>query len=623
MRNVEDRRANHRVTVNTKKNTEKRDKMQPKCKEKKRSRLFRFVIFFFSVFFSVFSVTLWLALLPVGAQAPSPPPAPVPPSSEPENTYRAPSDRDVFAVFMLQAVNLVGETYVRPVARTDLLETALTALYERARRPVPRDLRRRIERAEKEASAHATPGADPPQLVPGLPQRRLSIGDDGPLLALLRVIRADLGKAESLGGDDPLCIGCQAMLRALDPYSGMVTTKEDGRSLLGSEREGFGLEVPEEGERIIVTGVLPGSPAQEAGLRRGDEIIRLQDSDGRNRNLKESLSLLNGRAPLLKPQLGALALPEPITITYRRPPHPHPLSPAGRREPSSPPSPRWGEGVGVRGGVCRVSLEWRRYRAESVFGVTRREDNSWNYWLDAERKIAYLRLGSLTGSSAEVGTPEEMSDILSVLREDGLRGLILDLRWCPGGSLPGSTRTAELFLGEGTIATVRYRNRPEEVFRSTNENKHNDFPMVVLINSDSTGGAELIAAALQDHHRAVLVGQRTHGKGNVQALPPLGAVGLLKITSGTIARPSGKPLHRFPDSKPEDPWGVHPDPGHEFRLSAEASRALRTWCEEQTMRPGSSTKRLPLDDSLADPQRNAALETLVELMNRKDHAKAE
>ncbi|HZV06324.1 MAG TPA: S41 family peptidase [Gemmataceae bacterium] len=544
-------------------------------------------------------MTLWLALLPAAAaQAPSPPPAPIPPSSQPENTYRAPSDSDVFAMFMLQAVNLVTDTYVRPVSRMDLLETALTALYERARRPVPRDLRHRIERAEKEASAQATPAANsPPQLVPGLPQRRQTIADDGPLLALLRSIRADLGKAENLGGVDPLYIGCQAMLRALDPYSGVVTTKEDHRSPFGSEGDGFGLEVPEEeGERIVITNVLPGSPAQEAGLRRGDEIVRLQDSDGRERNLKESLKLLNGRSPLLKPQLGALALPEPITITYRR------------------------------SGSCskhRATIEWRHFRMESVFGVARREDNSWNYWLDAERKIAYLRLGNLTGSSAEVGTPEEMSDILSMLREDGLRGLILDLRWCPGGSLPGSTRTAELFLGEGTIATVRYRNRPEEVFRSTNEDKHNDFPMVVLINSDSTGGAELIAAALQDHHRAVLIGQRTHGKGNVQALlPPLGTIGVLKITSGTIARPNGKPLHRFPDSKPEDPWGVHPDPGHEFRLSAEASRALRTWCEEQTMRPGSSTKRLPLDDAFADPQRNAALETLAELMNRKDQSKA-
>jgi carboxyl-terminal processing protease len=515
--------------------------------------------------------------------ADSPPPAPVPPSAEPENTYRAPSDSEAFALFLLEAVNWVGEIYVRPVVRADLLETALTALYERARRPVPRDLRRRIERAEKEASAQAGAAENTlPPLVPGLPQRHAHVADDRPLLDLLRTVRADLGKAENLGGADPLCIACQAMLRALDPYSGVVSAKEDRRALSSSsEREGFGLEVPEDGgERVAIAHVLPGSPAQQAGLRRGDEILHFYDSDGRERKVKESLNVLNGRAPLLKPQLGALALPEPITLTYHRP------DTRGQR---------------------RVTLEWRRFRAESVFGVSRRDDNAWNYWLDAERKIAHLRLGNLIE-----GTPDELSDILTELRRDGLRGLILDLRWCPGGALNGSVKAAELFLGEGTIATVRYRNQPEQIYRSTNEGKHNDFPMVVLINSDSTGGAELIAAALQDHQRAVLVGQRTHGKGNVQTLRNLGTIGVLKVTSGTIMRPNGKPLHRFPDSKPDDPWGVHPDPGHEFRVSGDVSRALRTWWEEQTTRPGSSTKRLPLDDPLADPQRNAALEALIQ-----------
>jgi carboxyl-terminal processing protease len=529
--------------------------------------------------YSAFCI-LTSALLMASAPAPSPP-APVSPPAAPDNTYHTPSDNETFAALLLDAVNWIGEVYVRPVSRADLLHTALSALYERARRPVPRDLRRRIERAEKESASQTTSAANAPApLVPALAPRRAVIMDDRPLLELLRSIRDDLGRGEDLGGDDPLCAACQAMLRSLDPYSGVISTKDDRRILDDeSERDGFGLVVPDDSERVIIRDVLLGSPAQEAGLRPGDEILRLHDSDGRERAVKESLNVLNGRTPLLKPQLGAFALPEPITLTYRR---------------NSPPAQE----------IRQVKLEWRRFRPESVFGVTRRDDNSWNYWLDAERKIAHVRLGNLVRS-----TPDELADILADLRRDGLRGLILDLRWCPGGALTGSTKTAELFLGEGTIATVRYRNKPEEVFRSTNEGKHNDFAMVVLINSESTGGAEMIAAALQDHHRAVLIGQRTHGKGNVQALR-LGTVGL-KVTSGTIVRPNGKPLHRFPDSKPDDPWGVHPDPGHEFRVSPDVSRALRTWWEELTMRPGASTQRLPLDDPLADPQRNAALEAMT------------
>ncbi len=546
------------------------------------------------------SLSLLVALLSAAAPAPSPPP-PVPPSIAADNTYRVPNENEAFAVLLLEAVNWVGDVYVRPVSRVDLLHTALTTLYDRARRPRPRDLRRRLERAEKESAAQtSTAASTPPPLVPALAPRRPPMADDRLLLQLLRAVRADLGRVENLGGVDPLCAACQAMLISLDPYSGVIISKEDRRILAaGSERDGFGLEVPEEGgERVVIRDVLPGSPAQQAGLRPGDEIIRLHDSDGRERNVKQSIQVLNGRTPLLKPQLGALALPEPITLTYRRN---EPRS-GGRQPPERSKTQR---ADAPRSEVRQVELEWRRFRTESVFGVTRRDDNSWNYWLDAERKIAHLRLGTL----AE-GTPDELSDILTALRQDGLRGLILDLRWCPGGALLGSVRTAELFLGEGTIATVQYRNQPEDVYRSTNEGKDNDFPMVVLINGDSTGGAEMIAAALQDHHRAVLLGQRTHGKGNVQKLRGLGTIGL-KVTSGTIVRPNGKTLHRFPDSKPDDAWGVHPDPGHEFRLSAEAGRALRKWWEEQTMRPGSSTQRLPLDDPLADPQRNAALEALM------------
>jgi carboxyl-terminal processing protease len=597
MQKAEYRRTNHRVTENTE-NTPKKSKR----KMQKNNSLIYFSSLF--LFFSVSSVTLWFvllhsALLLAAAPAPSPPP-PASPAPASDNTYRVPNDSEAFAVLLLDAVNWVGDAYIRPVPRVELLYTALTALYERARRPAPRDLRRRIERAEKESAAQTASAANtPPPLVPALAPRRPPIADDRPLLDLLRSVRADLGRVENLGGADPLAVACQAMLRSLDPYSGVISTKEDRHALgAGLEYEGFGLEASDNGERVVLLDVLPGSPAQRAGLRRGDEILRLHDSDGRERNVKESLNVLNSRAPLLKPQLGVLALPEPITITYRRN-----ASLSGGRKPPE----KW-EARGAyapRSEVRRVKLEWRHFRPESVFGVARRDDNSWNYWLDAERRIAYLRLGNLVES-----TPDELSDILAALRSDGLRGLILDLRWCPGGVLTGSVKTAELFLGEGAIATVQYRNQPEDVYRSTSEGKDNDFPMAVLINSDSTGGAEMIASALQDHHRAVLIGQRTHGKGNVQKLRPLGTI-VLKVTSGAIVRPNGKTLHRFPDSKPDDPWGVHPDPDHTFRVSPDLGRTLRTWHEELALRPGSSTQRLPLDDPLADPQRNAALEALT------------
>src|SRR5262249_42546930 len=120
-------------------------------------------------------------------------------------------------------------------------------------------------------------------------------------------------------------------------------------------------------------------------------------------------------------------------------------------------------------------------------------------------------------------------------------------------------------------------------------------------------------AALQDNNRAVVAGQRTLGKASVQSMMALPAGGMgFKLTTGTFQRPNGKNLHRFPDSKPSDDWGVIPDSKYEFRVSADLSRKLQEWWLLQTLRPGSSNEALPLDDPVADPQQQAALKMLRE-----------
>jgi carboxyl-terminal processing protease len=150
-------------------------------------------------------------------------------------------------------------------------------------------------------------------------------------------------------------------------------------------------------------------------------------------------------------------------------------------------------------------------------------------------------------------------------------------------------------------------------YQGTGSPKCPDLPLVVLINGETSGGAELIAAALQDHQRAVVVGQRTLGKASIQTIRPLAlhtCVVSLKLTTGTFVRPSGKNLQRPRDGQPAAAWGVHPDPGQEVRLSPGLDRRLRDWWLAQTLRPGGSTEALPLDDPANDPQRQAALQTL-------------
>jgi carboxyl-terminal processing protease len=203
-----------------------------------------------------------------------------------------------------------------------------------------------------------------------------------------------------------------------------------------------------------------------------------------------------------------------------------------------------------------------------------------------------------------------------------MRGLVLDLRWCPGGFIKEATECAELFLGEKVIARTKERNQ-ERVFRSTGEPKFQDLPVVVLINGATSGGGELIAAALQDHGqpRICVAGQRSLGKGSIQTSVFLPGANLgMKVTSGTFLRPSGKNLHRFADSKPQDDWGVRPDAGLEFPISPALERQLRQWWLLQTLRPGPSREVLPLDDPEADPQRQAAAQALQDQLDHKVHA---
>jgi carboxyl-terminal processing protease len=232
--------------------------------------------------------------------------------------------------------------------------------------------------------------------------------------------------------------------------------------------------------------------------------------------------------------------------------------------------------------------------------------------VDREHQIAQVRIGSF----AE-GTAEELLQTLTALKAKGLRGLILDLRWCPGGFLKEAVASARLFLDEVPIAKTKMRNGQSEEYVGKRDVNFLDFPIIVLVNHDTLGGAELIAAALQDNKRALVAGQRTFGKGTIQILtvvvtPNIG----LKLSAGTFLRPNGKNLHRFPDSKATDDWGVLPDPKLEFRISPDLSKQLREWWLWQTLRPGSSREVLPLDDPATDPQRQAALKALLRMLDK-------
>jgi carboxyl-terminal processing protease len=492
-----------------------------------------------------------------------------------------------FAGRLLTAADALSSRYIRPIRREDLLVVGLTAMYERAKRPVPKGL------ADALKDAAADKGAPAPDDFESFGSE---IGSDFQFALAVRIqyARENLGEVKELDGRDGLAACCGAMARALDPYSGVVTPAEQRHNLGDdAEREAFGFEIDDfvSGGPLTVKSVASGGPAQRAGMHVSDTITHL---DGRSVADLERSYLLE---TLRFHEAGRYTAPSPSF------PAPGDLGTQGKAGPP----PRIKASVTREGGKPRVMiLECEQFRPETVLGVSRRDDNSWNYWLDRKSKLAHLRVASF-----DHGTAAELRRVVSQLRDDGARGLVLDLRWCPGGFLEEAVGGAQVFLDEGVVATLKARDKEDQVYRSDGTGAVKDLPLVVLVNGETSGGAELLAAALQDRDRAVVVGQRTRGKASVQtSFPVTGAPIVLKVTNGEFVRPSGKPLHRAADARAADDWGVRPDDGLESRVSAELSASLKADWQRQTLRPGGDIERLPMDDLDADPQLQAAVEAL-------------
>jgi carboxyl-terminal processing protease len=467
-----------------------------------------------------------------------------------------------FAQQLTQTIKLIAEQYIQPVETPAAVYAALAALYEEAGVPVPGTLRGEVNKAK-----------------------------DAELFNLMVRTREALGSAEVLRGTRAYFTALRGLGTVLDPWTRFMPAEDRRRSSGENADVGTGLTVADHQGvgPLWVRAVAPGSPAQVEGIRPGDQITHLDGKPAGAMTFAEALRHL-GQEPAGRGET-ATALPARVTLTLLRP---------GVKEPR------------------KVTLDITTFDPETVLGVRRRPDNSWDFFLDPEKKIGYIRVTKLSGSVVA-----DLRGALTGLQADGMRGLILDFRWCPPGFINEATETARVFLGEGQITTIKYRpGQPDEPYTSTGANSFADFPLVVLVNGETTGSAEMIAAALQDNKRAVIAGQRSRGKGSVQHSITLPVNNLqLWVTSGLFIRPNGKPMHRFAHSKPEDDWGVRPDPRLEFILSPELTDRLRDWYALQALRPGTSREYLPLDDPAKDPQRQAAYQGLLAML-RESSAKA-
>jgi carboxyl-terminal processing protease len=262
-----------------------------------------------------------------------------------------------------------------------------------------------------------------------------------------------------------------------------------------------------------------------------------------------------------------------------------------------------------------VTMKNGTYDPESAFGVIRLNDDKWDCMLDRQAKIGYIRIGPV-----ETGLDQKVADMVANLAQQECRALILDLRWCPGGYVDPGIRIAGLFLKDGSVvAKMEYRNYQAGVngnlLTPPESGKYANMPLVVLVGQETTGGGELIASALRDNNRCVIVGQRTVGRASIQNTINAGFAEVqFKLTTGVSFRPNGKNRQRKPDSQPTDDWGVRPDDGLEVPITLDKSIELRRQADLQALRPADSHEALPFDDPNQDPYRLTALVYLRKML---------
>ncbi len=320
----------------------------------------------------------------------------------------------------------------------------------------------------------------------------------------------------------------RGMLNKLDPYSTYIAPDEaqQFRAKLLGEFGGIGIQIAADDGQLTVLSPIYGTPAYRGGILAGDRILEIDGRSTDGINADEAVRRLQGEE-------GAA-----VTLTVMHP---------GKHEKT------------------KVKLVRERIHLETVLGDLRRPDGHWEFMFDPKQHVGYVRLTAFSSDTAA-----KLQQVLTQLQKEKLHGLILDLRFNPGGLLSSGIEVSDLFVSEGRIVSTKGRNSPEHVWDAHKEGTFSGFPMVVLINRFSASSAEIVAACLQDHKRAVVIGERTWGKGSVQTLIQMdGGRSVLKLTTASYRRPSGKNIHRFPDAKETDEWGVMPDAGFKIELDDE------------------------------------------------------
>jgi carboxyl-terminal processing protease len=283
--------------------------------------------------------------------------------------------------------------------------------------------------------------------------------------------------------------GIDAMLTSLDPYTNYIPEDEveDFRTINTGQYGGIGAITREIGKRTVVTMIMEGYGAQKGGLKIGDEVLKIDDLELAKMSREQSSQLMKG-------QVGT-----PVALTVKR--------------------------VGVD---KPLRLEFKREKIK-VSNVP--------YSGMIGKDVAYIHLSDFTPDAGK-----EVKNALIALKDQGAKSVILDLRGNPGGLLIEAVNICNLFIPKGKLVVSTKGKIPENNlnYESLNNPTDTEIPVTVLINRGSASASEIVAGTLQDYDRAIVVGEKSYGKGLVQVSRPLSYNSQLKVTTAKYYTPTGR-----------------------------------------------------------------------------------
>ncbi len=427
-----------------------------------------------------------------------------------------------YAAKVIQASQHIHDSYVKDTNQGELVAWAIRGLYKDIEEKVPNDVKEKLDKIKNFKE---------PQLV-----------------ELLTDVRERLGLREDLDKHKDIDISLKRMTAHLDPHTTYIDpeTINRFRTETTGNFTGIGITIyPGRKDGYLqVVSPIKGSPAYKAGIKAGDlitDIIRDVDSEGKKLPSPETTSTkgmtTSDAANLITGKPGTK-----VKVRVQREGHEGPLEFEVKRD---------------------------LVDVETVTGPKRDGKDEWDYYLDPKDKIAYIRISSFARHTAR-----DIAEAMKKLNKSGVNGLILDVRENPGGLLTSAVDISDMFVDDGLIVTIRPRGGREASYTGEHEGSFLGFPMVCLVDSNSASGSEIVAACLQDHKRAVIMGERSYGKGSVQTIMPFEG-GEMKVTTASFWRPNGKNLNKASTKGAEtDEWGVTPNKGFNMKLSYRERRQL-------------------------------------------------